>query len=546
MTPVTRRDLLASAAALAATPAANAAIPREIVQRHDDAVDRLLRSQITDPASRFAGTSEDATGLHTAGAAGGALTAFATAFLQPASKFYHAPLMLERCRLAAGFLERAQSSDGNIDLLVTNFNSPPDTGFVVHGVGSAACLAHRAGSRELLGVMERFLRRAGAGMARGGVHTPNHRWVVSSALAQIQEVFPDPAYPRRIAQWLAEGIDIDADGQFTERSTGVYNTVCDRAFTVLAAKLNRPDLLEPVRRNLNAMMYLLHPGYEVVTEISRRQDQYERQDMAGYWFPLQFLAVNDRDGRFAALARHFAPRAASLTTLMEYPELQESMEPSAVPDNYEKLLPAVEAWRIRRGPMSATVVLRGDSHFLGFRRGDAVMHSLRFATSFFGKGQFIPTEWKPLDGGYELTQKLEAGYYQPFDPPRRVAAGEWGQVREGRRQTEVCRLTQSARVVETKNGVRVRLRAEGTPNVPVTVEIGLREGGKLEGCVESHGSWILADGHATYRVGSDTLRLGPGLREHSYTQVRGAASLLPGMRVYLCGYTPFDHEIEIS
>ena len=546
MTPVTRRDLLASAAALAATPAANAAIPREIVQRHDDAVDRLLRSQITDPASRFAGTSEDATGLHTAGAAGGALTAFATAFLQPASKFYHAPLMLERCRLAAGFLERAQSSDGNIDLLVTNFNSPPDTGFVVHGVGSAACLAHRAGSRELLGVMERFLRRAGAGMARGGVHTPNHRWVVSSALAQIQEVFPDPAYPRRIAQWLAEGIDIDADGQFTERSTGVYNTVCDRAFTVLAAKLNRPDLLEPVRRNLNAMMYLLHPGYEVVTEISRRQDQYERQDMAGYWFPLQFLAVNDRDGRFAALARHFAPRAASLTTLMEYPELQESMEPSAVPDNYEKLLPAVEAWRIRRGPMSATVVLRGDSHFLGFRRGDAVMHSLRFATSFFGKGQFIPTEWKPLDGGYELTQKLEAGYYQPFDPPRRVAAGEWGQVREGRRQTEVCRLTQSARVVETKNGVRVRLRAEGTPNVPVTVEIGLREGGKLEGCVESHGSWILADGHATYRVGSDTLRLGPGLREHSYTQVRGAASPLPGMRVYLCGYTPFDHEIEIS
>jgi hypothetical protein len=370
--------------------------------------------------------------------------------------------------------------------------------------------------------------------------------VISSALAQIHEVFPDPAYPRRIDQWLAEGIDLDADGQFTERSTGVYNTVCDRAFTVLAAKLKRPELLDAVRRNLDAMMYLLHPGYEVVTEISRRQDQYERQDMAGYWFPLQYLAVRDGNGRYAGLARHFAPRAASLTALMEYPELQQSVEPAAVPDDYVKLLPAVEALRIRRGPMSATVMLRGDSHFLGFRRGDAVIHSVRFASAFFGKGQFIPTAWKQQDGGYELTQTLEAGYYQPLDPPRRVVAGEWGRVREQRRQTEVCRLTQSARIWETKNGVRLRLRAEGTPNVPVAVEIGLREGGTLEGCVQSRGAWILAEGYATYRAGSDMVRFGPGLREHSYTQVRGAEPPLPGTRVYLCGYTPFNREIEIS
>jgi hypothetical protein len=489
---------------------------------------------------------EDASGLHSPGAAGGLLTACATAFLQPASKFFRAPLMAERCRLAAAFLKRAQTTDGNIDLLTTNFNSPPDTGFVVHGVGSAACLAQRAGNRELLALMQPFLQRAGAGMAAGGVHTPNHRWVVSSALAQIHEVFPDPRYPRRIDQWLAEGVDLDDDGQFTERSAGVYNAVCDRAFTVLAAKLKRPELLDPVRRNLDAMLYLLHPGYEVVTEISRRQDQYERRDMAPYWFPLQYLAVHDRNPRYATLARHFAPAAASLTTLMEYPELADAVDTAPVPDDYLKLLPAIEALRLRRGPVSATVMLRGDSHFLGFRRGGAVIQAVRFASAFFGKGQFVPDSWNSRDGAYELTQSLEAGYYQPLDPPRRVNAGDWGKVRASRRQTELCRLTQSASIVETKTGVRLRLRAEGTPNVPVAVEIGFREGGKLEGCTEVNGSWILAEGYGTYRVGNDVVRFGPGLREHSYAQVRGAEPPLPGTRAYLCGYTPFDREIEIS
>lgn len=81
--------------------------------------------------------------------------------------------------------------------------------------------------------------------------------------------------------------------------------------------------------------------------------------------------------------------------------------------------------------------------------------------------------------------------------------------------------------------------------MPVAVEIGLRGGGKLEGCGEANGGWILAEGFATYRVGNDVISFGPGLREHSYTQVRGAAPPLPGTRVYLCGYTPFDREVEI-
>ena len=76
-------------------------------------------------------------------------------------------------------------------------------------------------------------------MAEGGVHTPNHRWVIFRARAD-QRALSDPRFVRRIDEWLAEGIDIDADGQFTERSTLTYNVVTDRALLVMAIKLIGP------------------------------------------------------------------------------------------------------------------------------------------------------------------------------------------------------------------------------------------------------------------------------------------------------------------
>ena len=134
---------------------------------------------------------------------------------------------------------------------------------------------------------------------------------------------------RRIDEWLAEGIDIDNDGQFTERSTLVYNIITNRALIVMAAKLRRPELLEPVRRNLHALQYLLHADGEVVSEISRRQDQFTRGTVTGYWFPLTYMAVTDRNGQFATLASRAAPDGARLSALLEYPELSQPLPPSS-------------------------------------------------------------------------------------------------------------------------------------------------------------------------------------------------------------------------
>jgi hypothetical protein len=549
MRDLTRREaaaLGAAASAAAQVPAAGPAITR----RHDEQVERLLKRQVTDEASPWCGACPDEALLYQPHSAAAVLEAFTAAFLHPESKFHRSRLLVARMQLAGRHLLRRQNEYGNVDLLTTNFNSPPDTAFVAHSAATAACLARRHGLREVLALAGPFLEKAGGALAVGGIHTPNHRWVVCQALAQIHELFPEDRHLRRIEQWLAEGIDIDADGQYAERSTLVYNIVTNRALVVLAKKLKRPDLLDPARRNLESMLYLLHPGYEVVTEVSRRQDVNRRGTIAGYWFALQSLALEDNDGRFASLAARFAPQAASLPALLEYPELARPLPPpAAIPEDYEKQFPALGIARIRRGAVSATLILGGSSRFFSLRRGEAVINAVRFASAFFGKGQFVPRSAARSGGAYHFTQSLTADYSQPLEPPRRLTGEEFYATRGRRRRSEICALEQEATVTESRGGFRVRVRARGTDNVPVAVEINLREGGTLEGCsplAAAPDTWLLESGSAVYRAGRDAIRFGPGAAATRYVAVRGAEQKLAGPSVYLTGYTPFDHTLAFE
>lgn len=551
MTGPTRREAIAMAAAGSAAHS-HQTVPDfdpELAARYDKSAEDLLKRQNTNPNDRHRGSMPDETGLYFMGTAAGILETFASAFLCPQSKFHKNKLMIARAGLAAAYLTREQLPDGNAFLPITNFNSPPDTAFIVNGVATTAWNARQYGSQEVFKMVEPFLQKAAGALVRGGVHTPNHRWVVCSALAQLHALFPSPEIVKRIDQWLAEGIDIDSDGQFTERSAYTYNPIVDRSFVIIAKKLNRPELLEPVRRNLNAMLYLIHADYEVVTEFSRRQDLNQRGTIAPYWFSYAHLARTDKNGQFATIANRFAPVAASLGALLEYPELREQgPAPAAVPGNYEKIFPKIGVARIRRGPVSATV-LSGQNRFFLLRHGAAVIGAVRFASAFFGKGQFASETMEQRDGGFYLTQSLSGPYYQPMDPSRRITVDNYDSTRRERKQSEVCRLEQSVFIKESGNGFSVRIQSGGTNDVPLAIEINLREGGKVDGCEslpKVTDGWILPQGFAVYRAGADAIRFGPGAAPHKYTQVRGADVKLPGPSVYITGYTPFDRTLTFE
>ena len=228
--------------------------------------------------------------------------------------------------------------------------------------------------------------------------------------------------------------------------------------------------------------------------------------------------------------------------------LSDMPESKPLPDNDEKLFPVIGLARIHPGPKSIGV-LRGRDRFFTYRHGAAIVNAVRFSSAFFGKAQFTAKTLAKENGGYVMTQDLDAGYYQPFTPSRKITTETYDDTRDERQRTEICRLHYKVTVTETSGGCRLRIEANGTDEVPLSIELNLRDGVAISGA-EKIGrfkdAWLLKQGHAEISAGNDRVRIGPGLGLHTHLEIRGARPRLDGPSLFLTGFTPFDHTIEIA
>ena len=528
---------------------------QQLIEANDRSVSLLLARQMQRPGDRFDGGLPNAQDIATAMGTATMVQRLASAYIAPDSIYHQSESLRASLAQAIAFLLRTQHEDGTIDLLETNFHSPPDTAFVVEPL----CLAygHMRERPDLAGVaatLKGFLLAAGEALIVGGIHTPNHRWVVSMALARLNLLFPDPRYVQRIDRWLAEGIDIDPDGQYHERSTHIYSPLTDRCLITVARLLDRPELLDPVRRNLDMTLYYVHPNGELATEASGRQDKYQVGTLQSYFYPYHFLALQDANGRFAAMSRFIMQNmgAEKLSHNLAYFQEDASLlkplpATTALPDDYERAFPHSQLVRIRRGRYDATI-LAGNPTFFTFQRGEAVLQGLRVATSFFGAGQFSGEKLEKAGNTYVLTWQLSKPYYQPYPEAEIPGDGDWGRLpREKRALSEVQHLRCHVEIEEKDAGFEVRMRIDGTDHVPVAIEMGFRKGGTLGGLSTLAGTddaFLLESGTGVYQYGQDRIEFGPGQAPHRYTQLRGALPKLDALSVYVTGFTPFSQSLR--
>ena len=467
-----------------------------------------------------------------------------------------------------------------------NVQSPPDSAFTVNDVCDAHVLAAGAGP-ELDDVTAALAEIAGAAtgpLLTGGVHTPNHRWELSAALARLHRSFPDDRLLARVEEWLAEGVDIDADGLYSERSAVYASIVTNPSLLLLAEVLGRSDLLDAVERNLATTLDLIRPDGTVETVHSRRQDQRLSFALWPYLPHYRLLAIRTGRGDFARAARLAAADGINdpdlLAQTLLTPDLCRALPaPDAEKLPRDRYLPTARL-AVHASATANTVVYGGSDvpehrrirsglacnpTFLRLFAGAAVLDAVRLSRVFFDLGPFRAADMEQLaENRYRLTQTLTTAYYQPLPKDHRRDDGAYRLVDEGRFSAAMAFPDRPQDEVSHTTRVEVDLRDDGAdlridisgPSVPWALELTFRPGGEPQGAVPlGDGRWCLTTEPLTYRVGddeirveaavetgeplagpdrSDVLRYDPG---QDYTVV-GGTDATTGNRVYLGGHGP--------
>lgn len=471
--------------------------------------------------------------------------------------------LLARATAAAEYMLRAQRPSGLIDLLSTNYDSSPDTAFAVQQLCTLVELGRPLAPKDpalagLLEHVETFIKRAAPGILTGGFHTPNHRWVIVSALAQTHALFPEIDITSVVSDYLAEGIDIDAEGTFIERSAGVYDAVSDRSLLLMATFWDIPEARAAANKNLNLNMHLLHENGTVVTGLSRRQDYGKAVVPLSLATP--YLLGAQANPTFTATAKMLWEKALepSLVDLcwLGYALLKlgdPRADTTQAPDDYTHHLPQNGLVRIRRGPLS-TSFFRARTQLLAMHFGAAELTSLTIHQSFFGIGRFVADELEVANHTITLHASGEnflhkPGYELPLGRP--VPPDRWEDTFKERayRPLEPLASTLSAR--EVPHGFALSYRTlSGIDRVMTQISFDFPAGGIWEtedSCLKpvAGQTLFLKRGYGTMRYGKDAIRIGPGAHAHTTWEMRAAETAPEHVRVLMTFLTPIEHAFSI-
>ena len=534
-------------------------ILKKLTEINDASIKDLLLKQVHLLDNRWDGGVSDRYDLVNTHSTAWFIIRISNSYASPFSTYHQSEKLEKPMSQAMICLLNVQHDDGTIDLHSTNFHSTPDTAFLVNYLSPIYVVLkrmNRPGLNDFIKNLELFFVNSGKCLEVGGIHTANHRWVVCSALARLNSFFPNQKYVDRIDEWLSEGIDLDPDGQYAERSVSIYSPTVDNMLLTTGLFLNRPELLDVVRKNLDMTLYYIQPGGEVLTDASDRQDSARTGYVNSYYYAYRYFALKDKNPVYAAvceLIENLMPEKITryISELLEDPIFKEDLvSPTKIPDNYFKRFSYSGVFRIRRGDTDISVIERNPT-FLSFMKGSAVLQSIRLASAFFGsRGQFISEKAELIGNTIILSKSHTHGYYQPFPEDKRTGDGDWHSMpRFERPMSELQSMNYQLEISETNGKVFIKIEIDGTPYVPVSLEMSFRPGGELVGVSPDKNladAYFLESGTGQYKHGTDSIKFGPGIALHKWAEIRGMLPKQHGKSVYLTGYTPFKHTLELS
>lgn len=520
-----------------------------------------MGKKIDDPSSKWHGGYANQYGIPNAHSTSAFVVRGCIAYHTTTSQYHRSIPLRIAIESAVDCLLEIQHEDGTIDLFSTNFHSTPDTAFIVNDLVPTYKMMQGMeregeGLADLLDKMRSFLIRAGESLLEGGIHTANHRWVVSAALARLWSIDPRQEYLDRMEEWLAEGIDQDNDGQYHERSVSIYSPICDNMFLAIANILNRDRLYDVVRKNLEMTLYYILPGGEVLTEASDRQDKSVYGDVSRYYLAYRYFAIADNNGQFSGVCRLIEDRMSNsivgyIPYMYEFAEYQHDLpNPTPLPSAYFRYFKDSGVIRFKEGAFNLSIIEKNPT-FMVLIKGNVVLQSIRLGAAFFGaRGQFLPEELIMKGDQIILKKTITHGYFQPIPKDKRTGGDGWKEFsRDDREMSELQTMNFTVIITPAPERIAMDIEISGTDDVPVSCEMTLRKGDRISGAIhdlDQEDTYFLKEGYAVISNEGDTMKIGPGKMEHRWAQIRGMLPRQAGKSLYITGTTPFVHTLYFS
>ena len=535
-----------------------------ILRDTDKAVAQSLRMQNLTEGIPWYGAFSQPDGVYQAKYAIYRVAGMIAAYCNTGSRYYHDGLILDRIMKGLDYISRAQHDNGLFDYVTCNFFSAPDTAFcIVKLIPHLQYLRSRDSLTPdealILARVERIVHAGGRGLLEGGFHTPNHRWAIASVLAMCGRLFHEDDLTRAAFQYLKEGIDCNADGEYSEKSAGNYNAVNNDAMMLLSEALEDPSYEQHVIRNLRMMLTYWEPDDSVFTANSTRFDKDLKVYPDGYYWEYLSLGIRYNIPEFLAMANHIfeviretrIPAPDVLIELMNHPDfIDVESELSGTPDTYHAFYRDSGIARVRRGKYTYTV-MRDKSNFLYVHNG-FIKLAVKLGGSFCEHRAFKAETMTEDENGFHLHQRMRGWYYLPFaEPP---ATSDWWQMDNAKRDKKLGPdMDIDVTIREVGEGLEVEVQTSGVSGAPWRVELafeGITRISNEHMTMPVHGDEVLVLRDSFFEVTNpaSSMRIGPAFGVHHFTEGKeDSEAKTPGAAtVYLTDYTPFHHVIVLQ
>ena len=526
--------------------------------------EQAMRKQNRDPDSPWFGAIVMPDGVYMQKYTLIGVADMAAVYLNRDSRLYHDEKLLTAMLRGLDYAASTQHENGLFDYITCNFDSAPDTAFCVGIILPARqYLASREtlteGEQLLFDKLDAIIHAGGRGLLEGGFHTPNHRWAIASVLAACGKMYGEEDLMRSAFAYLKEGIDCNADGEYSEKSAGNYNGVNNDAMLLLAEALGDPSYEQHVIRNLRMMLTYWEPDDSIFTANSTRFDKDRLVYPHSYYWSYLTLGARYNIPEFLAMANYIfkivdEKRILSPDFLMQYmlyPELigVESGE-CGTPQRYHAFYAESGIARVRRGSWSYTV-MGGKSNFLYVHNGQIKL-AMKLGGSFCEHRAFqAETLTEDEDGTFRLHQTMRGWYYLPFE--EKPDTSDWWKMDNASRPKKLGpNMDIDIAVRETQDGIDVEIGTSGVAGAPWRVELAFNGIDRISNehmtmPIRGDEVLVLRDSFFTVSGSESSMEVGPAFGLHHFTEGKeDSEAKIPGAAtVYLTDYTPFRRVISI-